>query len=154
MILRPLATDSITLVMFFGIPVHFEIPECLSVIKMFEFKLWMAPCSRNLFIHMAMTDLPRVVAILQLKRLLKSFGCPDKTEFWPKFPDKRPSVYPYTEKSSTCKVASWDVNGNCRPRAFASARGLFFCKLWLIMRDCFHTETSVVKNVPIFVHFL
>ena len=36
LILRLLVTDSITLVMFLGIPVYFELPECLSVYEIFE----------------------------------------------------------------------------------------------------------------------
>ena len=32
-------TDSTTLVMFLGIPVHFELSVCLSVIEIFKFKL-------------------------------------------------------------------------------------------------------------------
>ena len=85
----------------------------------------MPPCSQSLFIHKAIAGLPGVAASLQLKLLLKAFERPDRTEFLPKFPHKRPSVYPYTEWSSTCRIADWNANGNCRPRAFARARGLF-----------------------------
>ena len=96
LILRPLATDSITLVMCLGISVHFELRECLNVFEILEFELWTAPSSRSLFIHMAIADLPGVVASLQQKRLLKAFRCSSETKFWPKFPHIRPSIYSYT----------------------------------------------------------
>ena len=38
-ILRLLSTDFITLMMFVGISVHFELTECLTVIEIIEFKL-------------------------------------------------------------------------------------------------------------------
>ena len=114
----------------------------------------MAPCSRNLFVRMAITDLPGVVASLQLKRLLKAFGCPDRTEFWPKFPHKRSSVYPYTEyhrpvglqAGITMETAGLVVHLHVHVDL------LFFCKLWRIMRDCFHTETSVALKMCLFLH--
>ena len=116
-------------------------------------KLWMAPCFRNLFIHMAIADLPGVVTNLQLKRLLKAFGCPDRTEFWPTFPQKRPSVlsvYRIVINLYDCTLEyQWKLQASSPLHVHVD---LLFCKLWLILRDCFHSETFVTLKMCPFLH--
>ena len=150
LILRLLTTDSITSVTFLGIPVHFKLPECLSVFEIFEFKLWMAPCSRIYLSTWWSLTYRELLWVCSWNGYWKRSCVPIGPSLGRNFHTNgllfiriqnrhRPvGLQAGMPMETACLVVHLNVHVD------------LFCKLWRIIRDCFHTETSVALKC---IHF-